>query len=130
MYSTVQKNAEREATTALRVESLSIMTHLEDRLQSQLQHMPYITSTVEVEIPLVPASSPPQQELSLLTRNIPRAICCTTWQIGRLFLPQPLVSLAILHMIIIVGLLCTLQHMDNWNQVQYRKNMIDGYSSM
>jgi hypothetical protein len=109
----LQKFAEGEAKTALRTECLSIRTRLEDRLQSQLQHMSYITSTVEFETQLVPASSPPQQELSLMTRNIPRAICWTAWQIGWLLLQQPLVSLAVLHVAMIVGMLCTLQCMHN-----------------
>lgn len=109
----LQNMAEREAKRASRTECLSIRTRLEDRIQSQLQLMSYITSTVEFETPFVAAASLPQQELPLMTRNTPRAICCTVWQIGRLLLQESFVSLVVIHVAIIIGMLCALQCMDN-----------------
>ena len=96
--------AEAESKAVLQMDFLSIKTRLANKLQSQLQHIAYLASTIEFETPLgLASSSSSYQERALMSMNIPQAVSYVACQTRQLLLQQSLISWAIVHTVMIGG---------------------------
>ena len=100
---TLQTLAERESKMTINTTCLSIRARLENRLQSQLEPLLYVTANIESEALLEPVSSPFPQKQS--TPN-------TAQKTVELLIQQPLEALLLAHLVIIIGMLCSLQCID------------------
>lgn len=115
--------AEAESRAALRKDFFSIRTRLANRLESQLQHIAYLTTTVESEMLMeLASSSSSHQEQTSMSMHIPQAISYVACQIRQLLLQQSLISWAIVHTIMIGGMLCTLHCIDGQSPVLRETN--------
>lgn len=105
--------AEAKSREVLRMEFSSIRTRLANRFQYQLQHIAYLATTIELETPQeIATSSSSHGKLDLIGTQIAQAIIYVVCQIHHLLLQQALISWAIVHMIIIGGMLYTLHYID------------------
>ena len=100
---TLQTLAERESKRTINTTCLSIRARLENRLQSQLEPLLYVTANIESEALLEPVSSPFPQKQSTPS---------TVQKTVELLIQQPLEALLLAHLVIIIGMLYALQCID------------------